>query len=341
MLGAALGAISPGLAGRTPPHPVLTGSLGDALGILQNNLRVLAAPYLLGVLGFPRNHVARRAGDLLILALTAGSTLPVGIELARWRARLLPYLPQLPVEWAALTVALSAWLLIRTTTAPRRQVAALAAVTVALLSVAASLETWCTPRPPARSALNQTANERAHRARLVGGGGGSRTGLCAADGHVAARSRAPFPSQCSVPLGRLGGADRCPINHHRPPQGGIERMNSVQLTGRLTAGVQTRTTNGGTQVASLRLAIQRPRKDGEDQGADYVDITVFGRQAETCVQYLAKGRKIAVEGRLHHSEWDSDTGRRQKLEVIANNVEFLDTPPRADTTDAPAQEAAA
>jgi single-strand DNA-binding protein len=118
-------------------------------------------------------------------------------------------------------------------------------------------------------------------------------------------------------------------------------MNAVALTGRLTTDVQTRTTNGGTQVASLRVAIQRPRKDGEDQGADYVDITVFGRQAETCAEYLAKGRKVAVEGRLHHSEWDSDTGRRQKLEVIASNVEFLDAPRSADTPTAPAAEAAA
>jgi single-strand DNA-binding protein len=117
-------------------------------------------------------------------------------------------------------------------------------------------------------------------------------------------------------------------------------MNAVALTGRLTTDVHTRTTNGGTQVASLRLAIQRPRKDGEDQGADYVDVAVFGRQAETCAEYLAKGRKVAVEGRLHHSEWDSDTGRRQKLEVIAANVEFLDTP-RTDTADTPAAEEAA
>ena len=115
-------------------------------------------------------------------------------------------------------------------------------------------------------------------------------------------------------------------------------MNAVALTGRLTTDVQTRTTNGGTQVASLRVAIQRPRKDGEDQGADYVDVAVFGRQAETCAEYLAKGRKVAVEGRLHHSEWDSDNGRRQKLEVIASNVEFLDAPRSSDT---PTAEAAA
>ena len=100
-------------------------------------------------------------------------------------------------------------------------------------------------------------------------------------------------------------------------------MNSVNLIGRLTAD-PTLNERKGIQVGNLRLAVQRPRKDGEDQGADYVDVTVFGRQAETCKQYLAKGRKIGVQGRLHHSEWDGENGRRQKLEVIADNVEFLD-----------------
>jgi single-strand DNA-binding protein len=102
-------------------------------------------------------------------------------------------------------------------------------------------------------------------------------------------------------------------------------VNSVQLTGRLTADFELRGSNGGTQVGGLRLAVQRPRgKDGEDRGADYVDVTVFGNQAEICAKYLAKGRKVAVDGHLHHSEWDGENGHRQKLEVVARNVEFLD-----------------
>ena len=101
-------------------------------------------------------------------------------------------------------------------------------------------------------------------------------------------------------------------------------MNSVNLIGRLTADPDLRTAKNDTTVGSLRLAIQRPRKDGEDQGAEFVDVTVFGRQAEICKQYLAKGRKIGVEGRLRHSEWDGENGRRQKLEVIAESIEFLD-----------------
>ena len=101
-------------------------------------------------------------------------------------------------------------------------------------------------------------------------------------------------------------------------------MNSVNITGRLTADPELKTTKSDTQVGSLRLAVQRPRRGGEDQGADYVDVTVFGQQAEIASQYLSKGRKIGVVGRLHHSEWDTDNGRRQKLEVIADQIEFLD-----------------
>ena len=115
-------------------------------------------------------------------------------------------------------------------------------------------------------------------------------------------------------------------------------MNSVQLVARLTAAPELNDRNG-TQVGRLRLAVQRPRgKDGEDRGADFVDVTVFGRQAQTCAQYLEKGRKVAVEGHLHHSEWETDDGsRRQKLEVIARNVEFLDRKPTDDQQPEPAQ----
>ena len=118
-------------------------------------------------------------------------------------------------------------------------------------------------------------------------------------------------------------------------------MNSVNLIGRLTADPELRAASNDTTVGNLRLAVQRPRKDGEDQGADYVDVTVFGRQAEICKEYLAKGRKIAVQGRLHHSEWDGENGRRQKLEVIADNVEFLDAPKREEESEIPVTEVAA
>lgn len=103
-------------------------------------------------------------------------------------------------------------------------------------------------------------------------------------------------------------------------------MNSVNLIGRITTSPDTRSTGSGTTVCHLRLAVQRTRgKDGEDRGADFIDVVTFGRQAEVCGEYLAKGRRVGIIGRLNHSEWETEDGsRRQKLEVIAENVEFLD-----------------
>ena len=70
-------------------------------------------------------------------------------------------------------------------------------------------------------------------------------------------------------------------------------------------------------------------------------MTVFGRQAETCAKYLAKGPRVAIEGHLHHSEWEAEDGtRRQKLEVIARSVEFLDAPRTEQSEPEPAGAAA-
>lgn len=107
-------------------------------------------------------------------------------------------------------------------------------------------------------------------------------------------------------------------------------MNSVNLIGRLTADPELHKAESGS-VVKLRVALQRRRgKNGEDRGADFVDVTAFGDQAENCARYLSKGRSVGVVGRLHHSEWDSDDGRRQRLEVIADNVQFLGGAKRDD-----------
>ena len=114
-------------------------------------------------------------------------------------------------------------------------------------------------------------------------------------------------------------------------------MNKTILIGNLTQDPEERQTSSETAVVRLRLAVSRPRRNGEDRGADYVDVTVFGNQAHNCLKYLAKGRKVAVDGHLHHSEWESDNGRRQKLEVVAHQVEFLGAPPPSSDNDNPAE----
>jgi single-strand DNA-binding protein len=107
-------------------------------------------------------------------------------------------------------------------------------------------------------------------------------------------------------------------------------INVSIVSGNLTADPVVHHTDDEKIVGKFRIASQRPRgNDGEDRGADFVDVTVFGQQAENCGRYLAKGRKVLVKGRLHHSEWDSGDGRRQRLEVIADplGVQFLTRKP--------------
>ena len=77
----------------------------------------------------------------------------------------------------------------------------------------------------------------------------------------------------------------------------------------------------------MRLAIPRRPKNGEQQTPVYVDVTAFGKLAENCSEYLAKGRRVTVSGRLEYSEWtDSESGKHSKHEVIADQVDFLDAP---------------
>ena|SRR5689334_13478858 len=104
-------------------------------------------------------------------------------------------------------------------------------------------------------------------------------------------------------------------------------MNSINLVGRLTRDPELRETKGDTKVAGMRLAIPRRPKNGDAQAPVYVDVTAFGKLADNCSEYLAKGRRISVSGRLEYSEWtDSDGGKHSKHEVIADQVDFLDSP---------------
>ena len=75
-------------------------------------------------------------------------------------------------------------------------------------------------------------------------------------------------------------------------------MNSVVLIGRLTRDPELSYTPSQTAVCHFSIAVDRPRRNGEDQGADFIRITVWGRQAETCDRYLSKGRQVAVLGRI-------------------------------------------
>ena len=102
-------------------------------------------------------------------------------------------------------------------------------------------------------------------------------------------------------------------------------MNSVVLIGRLTRDPElSYTPNTQTAVCRFTLAVDRPRRQGEDQGADFIRITVWGKQGETCDRYLSKGRQAAVHGRIETGSYKNREGVTvYTTDVVADRVEFL------------------
>lgn|ERR1035441_6517368 len=104
-------------------------------------------------------------------------------------------------------------------------------------------------------------------------------------------------------------------------------LNQVTLMGNLTRDPELRQIPTGQNVTSFSLALNRSYKDasGEWQEAtDYVDIVCWGTLAEHVAQYLSKGRRCLVQGRLQSRSWEQDGQKRSKVEVLANDVTFLD-----------------
>ena len=102
-------------------------------------------------------------------------------------------------------------------------------------------------------------------------------------------------------------------------------INQVILMGRLTRDPETRTTPSGKTVTSFSLAVDR---QGQDDQADFFDVTAWEKTGELVAQYLSKGRRCLVQGRLRQDSWDDkDSGKkRSKVEVVAFDVTFLDGP---------------
>jgi single-strand DNA-binding protein len=107
----------------------------------------------------------------------------------------------------------------------------------------------------------------------------------------------------------------------------MSSFNKVILLGNLTRDVETRYTPNGVAVASFAIAVNRKYKQGDEtkEEVSFIDIVVFGKQAEACGQYIGKGDSILVDGRLQQRRWDDkDTGaKRSKIEVAAQTVTFM------------------
>ncbi len=112
-------------------------------------------------------------------------------------------------------------------------------------------------------------------------------------------------------------------------------FNKVILIGNLTRDPEVRYTPAGTAVADFRIAVNNRYKQGDELKSEvsYIDIVVFGRQAESCGQYLSKGDGVLIDGRLRERRWDTEDGqKRSKYEVVAQNVRFM--PKRASALSA-------
>ena len=112
-------------------------------------------------------------------------------------------------------------------------------------------------------------------------------------------------------------------------------INQVILMGRLTRDPEQRTTTTGKSIASFSIAVDR---GSQDDTADFFNVTAWEKLGDLVIQYLSKGRRVLVQGRLRQDSWDDkETGKKQsRIEVVATDVTFLDGPSGSDNqTSAP------
>lgn len=103
-------------------------------------------------------------------------------------------------------------------------------------------------------------------------------------------------------------------------------FNKVILLGNLTRDPEIRYTPNGTAVANFSLAVNRRFRQGGEvkEEVSFIDIVVFGKQAETCGQYINKGDSVLIDGRLQQRRWETEDGqKRNKIEVVAQSIQFM------------------
>lgn len=104
-------------------------------------------------------------------------------------------------------------------------------------------------------------------------------------------------------------------------------INSVTIVGNLTRDPELRGLPSGGSVCTLRVAVNERRKDQAGQWTDapnFFNVTIFGNSADNASKFLAKGRQVAVDGRLRWREWqDKDGNKRESIEIVAQDVQFI------------------
>lgn len=104
-------------------------------------------------------------------------------------------------------------------------------------------------------------------------------------------------------------------------------INRVNISGNLTEDAELRSTQGGTKILGFSVAVNDRRQNkatGEwEDYPNYIDCVMFGKRAESLSRYLTKGTKVAIEGKLSYRSWEKDGQKRSKLEVVADELEFM------------------
>jgi single-strand DNA-binding protein len=104
-------------------------------------------------------------------------------------------------------------------------------------------------------------------------------------------------------------------------------INRVIISGNLTRDPELRTTSGGLSIMGFGVAVnervKNPQTGEWEDRPNFVDVTVFGKRAESLSRFLGKGSKVAIEGKLRWSQWEKNGEKRSKLEVIADDIELM------------------
>lgn len=112
-------------------------------------------------------------------------------------------------------------------------------------------------------------------------------------------------------------------------------FNQVVLVGNLTRDVELRYTPSGTAVTDIGVAVNDRRKGSDGEWRDettFVDVTLWGRNAEVAGEYIGKGSPVLVGGRLQLDQWEHEGQKRSKLKVVADRMQMLSSPHRTETT---------
>jgi len=100
-------------------------------------------------------------------------------------------------------------------------------------------------------------------------------------------------------------------------------LNSAMIVGRLTRDAELKHTNSGTAVTKFSIASSEYQGQGKAEHTNFIDCTLWAKRAEALTPYLIKGTQVVVNGTIHQSRWDSENGKRSKIEITVSGIQLV------------------